>query len=57
MAEWFDNSYQRSHHVVYVEGKTPGGEFKIWDPFEGTKYEMTLKQFLLLWNGKSLFKK
>jgi len=55
VAKFFDRFGDRSHHVVIVDGKNSlTGRLLIRDPFEGTRYEMNIPEFLRVWNGECL---
>ncbi len=43
-------------HAVIVQFKNEAtGKLRIRDFYESTKYEMTLDEFIRVWNGQSLF--
>lgn len=44
-------------HNVIVEGLIENGRITILDPWEATRYEMTIPDFLLHWDGCATFKK
>jgi len=43
--------FSKTPHVVIVDGPSPAGNVVIRDPLEGTRYEMTVKDFLKTWSG------
>lgn len=43
-------------HTVVVDGLDEYGNIKIRDPADGTRYEMTRKDFLYYWSGRSVFR-
>ena len=49
---------EKSLHTVVVDGISDSGNLIIRDPWEGTKYEMTIKHFLVdVWNGRAVYRK
>ncbi len=44
-------------HLVVVDGKDSLGYALIRDPWQGTKYKMTVKDFLLYWNEHGVFQR
>ena len=59
MREPVSIKYRRSEpgHSVVVDGLDELGNIKIRDPAEGTRYEMTRKDFLDYWTYHSVFKR
>lgn len=43
-------------HLVVVEGRSAAGNIVILDPLEGTKYEMTVTNFLKTWTRNSVYR-
>lgn len=49
-AKFFDGDW---HAVIVAFKNEATGRLRIHDPFEGTKYEMTLQEFKRVWTGES----
>jgi len=54
-SEW--TKFPKPPHVVLVEGPSPAGNVMIRDPLEGTRYEMTVKDFLKTWNRSCAYRR
>lgn len=57
-AEMFESpwtDFLKPPHVVVVDGPSAAGNVMIRDPLEGTRYEMTVKDFLLAWTGRCAY--
>lgn len=52
--EW--NRFRKPPHAVIVYGPSPTGGVMIGDPLEGTRYEMTVKDFLKAWTGNCAYR-
>lgn len=58
-AEMLDNAHtsaEKSLHVVVVDGPGAFGNIIIRDPWEGTTYEMRIKDFLRVWTTRSFYR-
>lgn len=55
IAEFHECGDKTSHEVI-VDSLSESGNLKIRDPWEGTKYEMTLDEFYNYWTGNACFK-
>ena len=54
-SEW--TKFPKPPHVVIVDGPSPAGNVMIRDPLEGTRYEMTVKDFLKTWNRSCAYRR
>lgn len=45
-----------SHHAVVIDGLSGSGTVLLRDPWEGTMYEMYLKDFYQAWNGQAIYR-
>ncbi|HMP50887.1 MAG TPA: hypothetical protein PKD05_04970, partial [Candidatus Melainabacteria bacterium] len=51
-------NFPKSLHSVIVEGPAAGGKgVTILDPFEATRYEMSIENFLKAWTRRCVYKK
>jgi hypothetical protein len=53
--EW--TKFPKPPHVVVVDGPSPSGNVMIRDPLEGTRYEISVKDFKNAWTGNCAYRK
>ncbi|MCC6980443.1 MAG: hypothetical protein IT343_19145 [Candidatus Melainabacteria bacterium] len=56
MTEYEWTKFAKLPHVVLVDGRSAAGNVIIRDPLEGTKYEMTVTNFLKTWNSSAVYR-
>ncbi len=44
-------------HTIVIDGMSENGNLRVRDPWEGTKYELTTKEFFKHWSGRAIYKK
>lgn len=49
--------FPKNWHMVVVEGPSAEGNVAILDPYEGTRYEMTIDNFMDAWTGRCVYRK
>jgi hypothetical protein len=57
MGEYEWTRLAKPPHVVVVDGPSPAGNVMIRDPLEGTRYELTVKDFKKAWTGNCAYRK
>lgn len=57
MSESAWTKFGKTPHVVVVDGPGAPGNVLIRDPLEGTRYEMTIKDFKQAWDGNCVYRK